>query len=134
MLLFRNVFVGSSVALAFVAGLVPSVTAAPWWPMHYVMAEIPPDQAPSPTQSTATAQLGITSTIEPVSATVSVVSAQSSAAPEIYGTSESLANASMGSDGSDAATQQTNSATLVGRTGATSVVFGSTVLALYLAL
>ncbi|KAH9843551.1 uncharacterized protein C8Q71DRAFT_728913 [Rhodofomes roseus] len=43
MLLFRSVFIGSPVALAFVAGLAPSVSAAPWWPMHYVMEALPPD-------------------------------------------------------------------------------------------
>ncbi|KAI0730019.1 hypothetical protein C8Q72DRAFT_825044 [Fomitopsis betulina] len=93
MLLFRSVFVGSPVALAFVAGLVPSVTAAPWWPMHYVLGAIPPEQM----SSIATTQPGFTSTIKPVTST----SILSSAAPDITGTAESVPVGSVSSQRSN---------------------------------
>ena len=62
--------------------------------MHYVLGEIPPDQAQPPTTTT---QLGIPSTIEAASATVPVASASPSVVPDVSNTVESLANTSKGS-------------------------------------
>lgn len=65
MLLFRNAFLPALSAAAILAALVPCASAAPWWPMHFVMVEEPPSSldalstllAASPTlQSTWLAQ------------------------------------------------------------------------------
>ncbi|OSX60749.1 hypothetical protein POSPLADRAFT_1171835 [Postia placenta MAD-698-R-SB12] len=42
MLLFRNAFLPALSAAAILAALVRCASAAPWWPMHFVMVEEPP--------------------------------------------------------------------------------------------
>ncbi|KZT67030.1 hypothetical protein DAEQUDRAFT_813169 [Daedalea quercina L-15889] len=122
MIFFRNAFVGSPVALAFVAGLTPSATAAPWWPMHYVMEEVPPDLQSTQLDSTTAVAITLPSS----TATPSAISTTTSA--------EVLAGSTGSAEGLDASMQQTSSASAGFRAGSTTAFAGSTIMALYLAL
>jgi len=116
MLLFRSVFVRSLVALAFVASLAPSVLAAPWWPMHYVMDELSPDMPP------------------PQSAAAGIGPAASMSSSPTTPSESNVVGATTSSGNLDSTTQQSDGASVVNRSGTVSILVGSTAIALYLVL
>ncbi|KAH9916828.1 uncharacterized protein B0H18DRAFT_1124045 [Fomitopsis serialis] len=117
MLLFWSVFVRSFVALAFVASLAPSVLAAPWWPMHYVLDELSPDMPP------------------PQSAAAGIVPAASMSSSAATPSETNVVGATKSSGNLDDTTQQSGGASVVDRSASTvSILVGSTVIALYLVI
>jgi len=134
MLVFRNSFsfIAVPVAVVLVADLVPSASAAPWWPMHFVMEEDPSSAisvssvAAVPilvSLSSAVSIAATDTTAAAVQSTLLVVPAESTA---IESSSLPTASSSATAGGTEgAAVKQTSNASASRHCALTRVVLGS---------